>query len=320
MITGKVKYGSETFELVLHGKFTFIVGSSGTGKTHLASIIDRAGQEGINLAIGDGLYLRRFSDLAEEALLDSQHLNKAIFVIDEEDISRSRKGADALYAVARKVGSYFLVTARELPSGIPFGLGDLYYLHRSGHYHKMVPVVSQGDPVFDLHEVRPDLLLTEDKKSGFMAMCAKYGSEIVATADGRNNILPRVKECDAETTVTVYADLCGTGNCSLTLLSHCQRNHNIHLIPSRSFEYDALHSRVFRGRKIEEYTKSFERPLCESEEDYYTRLLNDFLMDSNGLKYSKGSRKALDYLLRDRKWIPDIAVNSSSLNSMSLED
>ena len=290
--------GKCSWDIEVYGKYNFIVGDSGTGKTHLADALQTSLRDGNGKMSGDinlvplGFFLTGREDVDND--------NTLVYV-DEMDPLMWGSERERMFEYFRNSKCFFLIAMRDLPSTVPYGIQNVYKFVRSGNMHELK--LAYELDYYDGEQV--DTLVCEDSESGFLALQSILGDRVLS-AGCRNNMS---KECrNRKGNIAIFCDLCGLGNAVRDVVDVCNELPNTKVISSLSFEHTVLKSSIFNCTP--EYTRDLYNVL--SEEDFYTFVLSDKLYKTYGVRYGKSSARAIDLICRDKSWVPDVAFRQRS--------
>lgn len=135
MIGCKFKFGKDTWELHLHGKYSFIVGDSSSGKSFLETSVSQYAAAMGSLPVVSGYRLIPYIVFIDLEIEELRHTD--IVIVDEEDIGYSNVSKRNIYKRAEQTPCYFIFCTRELPTRLSYGYEDIFLLSSVGRYHRM---------------------------------------------------------------------------------------------------------------------------------------------------------------------------------------
>lgn len=301
------------FDLLLTGRYTVVVGDSGTGKTLLTELADIQFHEP-EYGTVSGAY-KSIAALTRNTWDEAVRSDADIVVVDEDvmlDATHSSKVLDFL----REYDHHYILMFRSRLEELPFGVDDVFELeHVSEKHIRMVSYGLRGKLTREAMNPVP-AILCEDAKSGFFAAQKVYeGMGVnIKHADGKSNILSY-----GWGTGYVAADLCGLGADALSLELYINVNKDVQFCDIVSFEAEVL-----RAQGI-----SLDVPVSYlgNVEHYYTELLQKFLYEYGNREYSKGDEsyahalitgfdrhsklKLIGYRVTSGWWVPGVRLQST---------
>lgn len=270
-------YGSYKFDLLLTGRYTVVVGDTGSGKTLLYNKLMKY-RKAPNLGKVDGCNgIRAISDGVDVLSSSSE-----VIVIDEDVIFDKEFGELQLDKYDHK----YILLCRDLPAKIPYGVYNVCEL--KGSDTKYALVQTKIRPLLRRAVVPPKVILCEDSHSGYYATCAAYAGEGYDTqhADGKDNIPDKMAGCGY-----VLADLCGLGNTLYYILEQLTEYPNVQVCDIISFESEVLR---FYNRDVETllyYGFSW------NVEELFEVELKLLLQSTDNVGYNKGNEGAVRSLV-----------------------
>lgn len=180
------------YKIVLRGKYSFIVGNSGTGKSRFVGLLeDYNVQElsGESRGISLNISKSRFIIATVEILEFLWQYDNCIIVVDEDMVWMLRKYSSEL----QKSNNYFIFINRDLLGNIPIGIYDLYqmtYRRENGF------LINYNELLADFIEerIKPDIILTEDSKSGYKFFSKTLNVDCVST-NGKTRVYKKILDC-----------------------------------------------------------------------------------------------------------------------------
>lgn len=300
-----LKVGRKEYDLIVSGKYNFIIGDSSTGKTELQHSLLQAAQ-GVPYSYSGFLPLIRFTDLVKQNWVTPQ----SIIVVDEDDIFGYNR--NAIVQFARENSHCWILCVRSMIGELPTSVFDIYTMKRSGRYHAMKRVYGLGD--FTTTMDTPSAIVCEDSAAGFRMVKEKFSSRVreITSAHSKDTVELEAMKC-AEP-VALAVDLCGYGYNVASTLDAISRGRGWNILCNQSFESQMLESRLL-SEVIASHRKHRLIDLLEftCEEEYYTQYVDDMSRWLYGRGYGKQYGTLCKELVgtRDMEWLlPQIRINS----------
>lgn len=299
------------FELVVDRQITVITGDSGIGKTYLVDAVSEYIESGrssgiivksvVELDVGEATLAKAVRQLSENS--------KTIIFYDENN---NYVLAEEFAKAVKHSDNYVVIVNREDIKNLPYSIKAVKSLTTSGTYGNFV---TQLKELFNLYKMekyfKPDLVVTEDKKSGF-----EFFSMISACkckhADGNSNIVNALKNSKRYNNVLVIVDGAAFGALYRELKEYVDITslQRIVVWSPESFEYLLLQSGLVEHKQLNDflYATYDYADSCkyESWEQYYTWLLNELCQYNKIGNYSKDR---LPVYFKKKQAIDEIAKN-----------
>jgi hypothetical protein len=286
--TGKVR-----FDLTVDRNITVITGDSAIGKTYLCDTIRiyiRLGKSS-GIDIKTDVQLAVGADTLEDAVRQLKN-NVGMVIFYDEDLKyvTTKEFAEAV----KGTDNYIVIIYREAIKNLPYAIKAVKSLvtkKTNGIF------VSELIELFNLHKLekvfKPELLITEDKKSGFEFFDLISNCEC-DSADGNANIRNKLKSCKKYSNILVVVDGAAFGPLYMELMDYIDAtNQKVVVWAPESFEYLILQSGVVRHEKLDYFLQETynyaDSCKYESWEQYYTALLNELCQYNNIGNYSKST-------------------------------
>lgn len=327
-MTGRYRLIVETlrlrYDITLKRKYTLLRGDSGTGKSELCTIIDRADKE-VKISC-DGLPVHILGGHSFRGVC----LPNCLYIVDEETINAW--GIDDFMEIVKCTDSYFLIISRRNFTRLPISVSEIYYLDMK-QYDRVGKLVTENrlkNRFLNIQRdsFRPDLIITEDSNSGyyFFSGITKGWCECI-TANGRTNILDKLIENDGKyDKICVIVDGAAFGDCVEAIIHYISthRGSDIYIMVPESFEalllgINALgvDARILEetwdvcdiGFLSGEFNKDFSTYHTESWERFYNAYLPNLTSGDKETEYSKTSDlKPFYYINRQEilKQLPEV--------------
>lgn len=156
------------YDFRLDHKFTVVRGNSATGKTYFRDILNEQGTK-----IYCSLKVSALDLEEEDYRIKLTNSSGRIFIIDEDvEGYHTKKFADLL----QDSDNYFILFCRDILGTLPISTDSIYELRSETFYNNLnVPftVTTLSKQYLDKKSnvVVPDLVITEDSKSGYQFSC-----------------------------------------------------------------------------------------------------------------------------------------------------
>lgn len=304
----RIRNNKNEYNFTLHRNITVLRGKSGTGKSTLYRMVASYSREGK----ASGIHASTTGNVPLRVLEGSfwkdeiRKISDSVVLIDEDSsFINSREFARL---VLKSSNYYLLITRLYLPN-IPYSIHEIYQVTGSKN-KKFVPVYEGNKDIYVEPHIpplpfHPDLVITEDRKSGyqfFKNVCS--GNNIACiSAGGKSNVISVVRK-HLDQNIAVIADGAAFGP-EIEDLAEIQQesDHMIAIFLPESFEWLILKSGIIMksdSPELENPSAYIESSEYASWEQYFTRLLTDL---SGKKKYGHYSKKKLDewYLQKDNK-------------------
>ncbi len=270
----------ETYDFTINRKVTIIRGDSGTGKSMLCKAVKMSGRTGFILDCDVECNSADDSRYWKEIIKNS---SGTIWFIDEDFIYLETKEFARL---VKDTDNYFVIISRKPLAYIPYSYIEIYKIKSNTKRH-----FNTLERIYDIQYNKscPDLIITEDSKSGYEFFRAVAGNNVIS-AEGNANICRIAKTLKDKETLIV-ADGAAIGNYIDSIFSLKANNDNIKLFLPESFEYLLLNSDLFSNDK--ELQKILKNPVnyITTEfltwEQFFTKLIIDLMASIHGREYSK---------------------------------
>lgn len=279
------------YKFTLYRNITILRGDSGTGKTTLYDMIrdyNNLGKEsGVKVSGGKVVTLEGRN---WESELDK--LSEAVVVIDEgskfvfsKEFASKVKGCD----------NYFLIITRNYLPQLPYSVDEIYRIKGMGKKKEFERVYTDIDKFYDNPDpnrfpFRPDIIITEDSKSGyeFFLDTVKNTNVKCEAAGGKTNIKGLLKKYESFN-VIIIADGAAIGSEVDSLVKEQELSYGkLALFLPESFEWLILKTGIFGNTVgITETYIYADSVKYESWEQYFTDLLIKLSEDDIYKKYNK---------------------------------
>ena len=268
-----------SYEIEILGKYTLIIGDSGTGKTYFTDLVSALKDNVVTLQ--SPLKVHLIPAEAEPSILQKFH--NTVLIMDEfcELLRHPEIGR-----LVKKSENYFVIISRQIFSWLPVSVDSVYVLKNSGKHHKAVPLCNRMLPD-DIGEV--DLVLTEDKRSSFLFFQKFFPNILAEPANGKENIASKLLEIlntgKFKNILVVYDSAAFGTNLSALLSVLAKKGSTIvKILDWESYEWYLLNSHLFdRDKKGKLYPITLEKSGCKFES--LEQMCTDII--SHKISYSK---------------------------------
>lgn len=281
------------YNLVLDRKITVIKGKSAAGKTTLVGLIalwiQLRGDSGVTCRFdADSIIILRNETKWQDLLVTTKNCiflaDEDFYYIDDPEFGKLVDHSENYFLFINRSGrlenmTYAIQSIVEMKSE---KRGEVIY---TSVYQKYIDTETS---------VKPDLLITEDKCSGYEMMKLISKFDVIA-GEGKDNVVNKAREAvKGYSSVAIFVDGAAFGSCIGAYGSLLDR---LTIIAPESFEYVLLHLDFLRRHCEEELSHTAE--FCDfnaeiiSYERYYTDLLTRILKEQFGVSYTKSKLPAL---------------------------
>ena len=280
-MVGKYKLRVENkkvrYDFTLDHKFTVVRGNSGTGKTYLRDIIQEVGTK---ITCSTRIVALNKSKLDYPSQLAS--ITGVIFIVDEDVEGYT---SDTFASLIQDSDNYFILFCRDKLSNLPISIDSIYELVSETYYNNInvpftVTTLSSSYTDKETDIVLPDVLITEDKKSGFQFFNKTLNCDCIS-ADGNSNIANTLLDCSNKyNSICIVIDRAAYGSFIYELFSTIDMiDSNVHILAPQSFEYLLLQAKIF---KLDE--KYLTEPYNYCSVDVFTREFPNFKLGDTKLQ------------------------------------
>lgn len=294
-ISVSVKNSRNSYKFILRRNITILCGESGRGKTTLYDMIVDYNRYGKNSAIKlvcDYNVLALNYDNWQEKI---EKTRDSIIVVDEDSFFiRSKEFADAV----KNSNNYYLLITRDYLEQLPISVDEIYEIvgSKNKKFQKVYLSIDNmyHDPVKKMFPIKPDVIITEDGKSGFQffsKIADNMGIKCIS-ANGKSNIYKTVLNYDYDK-ILIIADGAAFGTEIGELVKRQKLFPNkIAIFLPESFEWLVLKSGVVCDPQLDNIVNPenyIESEKYFSWERYFTDVLVELTKDSSYKKYSKSN-------------------------------
>ena len=300
----RVKNNRNSYMFELRRNITILRGESGRGKTTLFDMIYEFNRFGKNSGVAvscDREMIALSGDDWENVIEKNPG---TIIVIDEDSqFIRSKDFATAL----RGSDNYFLLITRNYLADLPISVDEIYEL--TGAKNKKFKKVYQDvNRMFDRPSEKslpfvPDVIITEDKKSGyhfFKAESDRMGIQCIS-AGGKSKIFDVMNQYSGEKVVVIADGAAFGAEIADVVEQQNLRPKKLAIFLPESFEWLVLQSGIVKNVEIEklEHPEEYaDSSLYMSWEQYFTEILTEATKDVKYMKYKKA--KLPDFYMQEK--------------------
>lgn len=264
------------YNFTISRKITVIKGASATGKTVLVNMIANARYSKTIQVTGATCVVIPYSALNWKH--DIAELHNSILFFDENCLFVKTK---EFAEIVKKSDCYFVLVTRNPLEALPYSIDEVYEIVEDRKYPKLKKTYNTFVHRYkDLsNKIKPDLILIEDKKSGFQFMQAAFKNIPSNTCDGKSNVQKTLQKVMSDR-ILVIVDGAAFGSNIDSVISVAKSKKiigkQVEIYAPESFEWLILRSRLFYDKCKDELNKTYDyADSCtyESWEQYYTDLL-----------------------------------------------
>lgn len=306
-MTGTVHVRLQTnrifYDLAFDRNISVIRGDSGTGKSYLCLLLERAisGEEGITLRCTEGIHCavmpentsaNGFSKSWKQIIAESHN---TLFFIDEFcDCLHSGSFAQAI----KHTTNYYVLITRKVHAELPYSVQSIYTLdYERGEFLRVINSCGYGVYEGTLAEV--DKCIVEDSGTGADLFFALLGRPVLS-AGSKTRVFKKIKDVYKEAkSLLVIVDGAAFGSevCRVLALLH-QSQIPYKIIYPECTEWLLLHSNIFSEDKrladlLIDYLRYIDYSKYFSVERYFVALLTEACDNFNLFPYGK-SHGSLD--------------------------
>ncbi|MBQ9395283.1 MAG: translation initiation factor 2 [Proteobacteria bacterium] len=285
------------YDFELRRNITVVRGDSATGKTTLIEMIREYANNGASSSIE--LICDKACFILDGSTWQGQLavMKDSIVFIDE---GNSFILTNEFASSIQKTDNYYVIVTRESLPNLPYSVEEIYGIRLSGKYGHLKQVYNEFYQLYGkqhpLEEIRPDILMSEDSNSGYQFFSGVVSDDIICiSANGKSNILTKLKTCTPDKLILVIADGAAFGPEMNRITLYMHENNNIRLFLPESFEWLILDSGLINSSELTKILTSPSDYIESSEyfswERFFTHLLIDLTKD-NHLQYSKSKLNA----------------------------
>ena len=283
----RVKYDFE-----LRRNITVLREDSATGKTNLIEMIREYANNGSSSSID--LICDKPCAILEGAIWQGQLsvIKDSIVFIDE---GNPFVLTNEFASSTQRTDNYYVIISRESLPHLPYSVEEIFGIRISRKYAGLKQIYNEFYHIYGrqqpYEEIYPDTIITKDSNAGyqfFSGVCSEDKNCI--SANGKSNILDRMKERCSDRCILIIADGSAFGS-EMNRLEFYMREHaNIRLFLPESFEWMILNSGLIKSSELSSILASpsdfIESMEYFSWERFFTHLLTD-MTHGTPCQYSK---------------------------------
>ena len=285
------------YDLDIKRKYTLIKGSSAMGKTYLRDIID---DEGTIITCRLNVIALEKNELSYKSTL--KDVSNSIIIIDEDVRGMTTKEfADLL----KESDNYFIIFSRKKLASIPISLEEVYEFTSITKYNNInVPyTLTRLENLYydlDTDKVTPELLITEDSKSG-----NQFFSNILSipcvSSDGNSKVKSKLLEIlksNVYNFIVVIVDGAAFGVFVDEIFDSIEHyNTNVFILAPESFEYLLL-----KAGAVKCNTRLLDETYNYCDKEHFLKECSNFDLGDNNLEsWEQFYTAYLQYLSRGDK-------------------
>lgn len=304
---GEVKLSLQTprysFELSFDRNISMIRGFSGTGKSLLCDLLQRAveGEEGIYVSLsGADKYIvmpaitEGSTTVQNWQTIVAKASNTIIFIDEMCDCLKSGVFSKKIQGTT----NYFVIISRKAHSDLPYSVNSVYYFD-NGNFSRRHVVAKKLYPN-SAEKIAPKLIVTEDNGAG-KALYEKMYSIPVDSAKSKTKIIKkaRILIAQGKTDILFIVDGAAFGDMFDSFSRYLDAsNISYAIFAPESFEWLVLHSNTFVKcagckRVLDDYLTIIDWSKFFSAERYFTHVLKEYSKELGLIPYDK-SESSLD--------------------------
>ena len=280
------------YDFSLNRKYSFLQGDSATGKSALCNMFTKYFSDSDFAAITDLSFtgckgIKVYSTIGLDFYSFIENNEGYLIVLDESDIKNLKLSSNG-----KKLNSsnnYFLLITRKSKAYIPYSYKSIYKL-----YYDSKSNINRFKNIYidiDLYNLKPDILITEDEKSGYQFFRSVFdGNCEVVTSKTKTKVPAKIKEL-AES--GKYFNICAIADGSafgaeigkvykyVMSPDFLNRGVDISILLPESFEYLLLNTMLFNINNLKDMLENTYN-YCDageysSWEQFYTGLMEENL-------------------------------------------
>lgn len=298
-----------SFDLSFDRNISVIRGFSGTGKSLLCDLLQRAsdGEEGITVSLtGADKYIVMPSITEGSATIQNwqtiiDNASNAIIFIDEMcDCLKS--GVFSLKI--QGTSNYFVIISRKAHSDLPYSINSVYYFDSNQNEFSRNHITAKKLYPASTNKMLPKLIVTEDEGAG-KTLYSKLYSIPTDSAKSKTKIAKKAKTLIANkiTDVLFVVDGAAFGDVFDSFSRYLNASGLSYAIfAPESFEWILLHSDVFQkcpsiNEVLNNYLNIIDWGKFFSAERFFTHILKEYSKSLGLISYNKSSSSLDEKLL-----------------------
>lgn len=298
----RLQHKKKLYELEIKRNITVIQGDSGTGKTHLISLLSSYLDYKLSgVGPGKNIFVETNADV--DILTNRDWIrrkldfdNQIIFCDEGFEFFNTPE----FISYVKNSNCYFVFITRVPLDQLSYSPDEVYGLKRSNKIEFLKSVYNEQYSIYN-HETLdnwlPDIILTEDEGSGFTfwKSVAEQNGIHCETSKGNGGIKNYLYKFNSNKNLLVIADNAAFGSQIDRVKTYVDTCPNIKLILPESFEFMILNSKLIYAddlKDILERTYDFADSVeHKSWERFYTKYLTDITNNSDEYSYNKNNLK-----------------------------
>ena len=298
----RLQHKKKLYELEIKRNITVIQGDSGTGKTHLISLLSSYLDYKLSgVGPGKNIIVNTNADID---ILTNRDWSRGNVKYDNQVLFCDEgfaflEDADFINFV-KSSNCYFVFITREPLNQLAYSTDEIYGIKVSNNIEHLESVYNEQFSIYNHENINnwlPDIILTEDSGSGltFWKKVAKNKNIKCDSSDGNGNIKNYLYKFNSNKNLLVIADNAAFGSQIDRVKTYVDTCPNIKLILPESFEFMILNSKLIYAddlKDILERTYDFADSVeHKSWERFYTKYLTDITNNSDEYSYNKNNLK-----------------------------
>lgn len=316
--TIEVRTRRVVYKLAVRRNITILRGDSGTGKTHLVELINQYNKfgkgSGVKL-ICDKPCITIDSPNWKRIIQDTEE--SIVFIDEDYEFIKTKEFSSCI----KGTSNYYVLVSRLRLATLPYSINEIYGLRVSGKFNDTKQVYNEmyglyGDKVVESTVIKPDIIVTEDKKSGyqFFAEVANRHALVCESALSKSNVINYIGKYSGDKVVLLIVDGAAFGPEMDQVMEKLALYPNYFLYTPESFEWLILKSGIIQHKDIKDIIENTSNHVYSEEyfswERYFTAKLVEITTENNinGFRYAKKdldngfkSNKSIAYILRIMK-------------------
>lgn len=333
----RLQHKKKLYELEIKRNITVIQGDSGTGKTHLISLLSSYLDYKLSgVGPGKNIIVNTNADID---ILTNRDWSRGNVKYDNQVLFCDEgfaflEDADFINFV-KSSNCYFVFITREPLNQLAYSTDEIYGIKVSNNIEHLESVYNEQFSIYNHENINnwlPDIILTEDSGSGltFWKKVAKNKNIKCDSSDGNGNIKNYLSKFNSDKKLLVVADNAAFGSQIDRVKSYIDTCDNIKLVLPESFEFMILNSKIVYAEDLDdvlEHTYNFaDSKKYISWEDYYYEYLKLITKNDKDIQYSKKNLREfywkynINKILRANNLAQLCAREKTDLNLMNVFD
>lgn len=265
------------YDFVINRNITIIRGNSASGKTTLINLI-KASE--VNAAkISCDVECLAFSELRGWDKILPSYNNMILFFDESCTFVKSKEFA----SIVKRSSCYFVIIARRDFPSLPYSINEIYEIREGKHYGSLIKENTlKGIFSNDKFTACPDIIITEDDKSGYQFFKEVFSNKPCLPSSGNSNVPGRLNSVlnNKYKSILVVVDGAAFGafinKLEVVMIQAKLVGVEVNVLARESFEHIILMSDIIYPQyknDIDGYEDNIECSKFYSWERYFTKLL-----------------------------------------------